>query len=88
MRSSGSLPASILEKSRMSSRTPSNVSADVLTMFKYSPCSGVSSVPRASSVIPMSRSSGCGSRRSCSPEFAFAACGKFSSATGFGLGSV
>ena len=50
--SSSSLPASILEKSRMSLRIDSSESADDLTMFWYSRCSAVRSVLSSSSVMP------------------------------------
>ena len=48
-----SLPASILEKSRMSLMTLRRESAELLTRLRYSRCRGVSSVSRASSVMPM-----------------------------------
>ena len=48
-----SLPASILEKSRMSLRIARRESADDLTVCRYSNCSGFNCVSRASSVMPM-----------------------------------
>ena len=53
MLSRESFLASILEKSRTSFSTESKEFADELTVSKYSRCSAVSSVSRASSVIPM-----------------------------------
>jgi hypothetical protein len=53
-----SFPASILEKSRISSMMASSDSADALTMFRYSRCSRFSSVSRASSVMPRMRQEG------------------------------
>ena len=52
-RSRLSLPASILEKSRMSLMTVSSESAELLTRPRYSRWRGESSVSRASSVMPM-----------------------------------
>ena len=51
--SSSSLPASILEKSKMSLIKVSSESADDFTRVRYSCCSGSKSVSRASSVMPM-----------------------------------
>ncbi len=51
--SKSSMPASILEKSRMSLRICSRVSAERETMLRYSRCTGVSSLCRASRVSPM-----------------------------------
>ena len=48
-----SLPASILEKSRMSLTITSKESADDLTNCRYSRCSSESAVPKAISVMPM-----------------------------------
>ena len=52
-RSSVSLPASILEKSRMSLRMASSDSADCCTMCRYWRCTGCSGVPSTSCVRPM-----------------------------------
>ncbi len=56
--SKSTLPASILEKSRMSLITFSKESADNFTVSKYSRCSRVSSVSSVRSVIPMMPLSG------------------------------
>jgi len=50
--SSSTLPASILEKSRMSLMMASSESAEARAVSMSSRCSGVSTVSRASSVIP------------------------------------
>ena len=46
-------PASIFEKSRMSLMRKRKASVEIITASRYSRCSGVSSVSRASSVIPI-----------------------------------
>ncbi len=51
--SRSSLPASILEKSRMSFSRESKESAEAFAVVRYSRCSCVSSVSSASSVMPM-----------------------------------
>ena len=53
MDSNSSLPASILEKSRISLIRVSKESAEIFTMVRYSRCSELSSVSRARSVMPM-----------------------------------
>ena len=52
-RSNSSLPASTLEKSRISLISASSDSAESLTMPRYSRCTGLSSVPNKSSDIPI-----------------------------------
>jgi len=56
--SSSSLPASIFEKSRMSSMIPSNAFPDVLALCAYSSCTGVSLVLSKRSVKPITPLSG------------------------------
>ena len=56
--SNSTLPASIFEKSRMSLMTVSSVLDERSMVSRYSRCSGLSSVSRASSVMPITPFSG------------------------------